>query len=80
MTNPRSYIMQNLDMMLWALWHYWPSGAMFVFNCYKQWGTLVARNGQGTAYFVRSRERVTQGDPLLMVTYELNIPTFHHVH
>ena len=38
---------------------------MFVSNCYKKWGTLVAQDGQGSACFVPSREGVTQGDPPL---------------
>ena len=33
--------LQSPVMMLWVVRHYWPSGAIFVFNCYKQWGTLV---------------------------------------
>jgi hypothetical protein len=32
---------QNRIETLWAVRHKWPSGARFVFNCYKHWAVLV---------------------------------------
>ena len=59
--------------MLWAVRHLWMSGASFVFNCYHHWSSLVLRNGNGTASFLHSREVVTQGDPIKMITYGIVI-------
>ena len=59
--------------MLWAVSYYWPSDAIFVSNCYKQWCTLVVRDDQESVCFVQSRKGVTQGDPISMVTYGLGI-------
>ena len=59
-------------MMLWSVRHLWPSGARFVFNCYRHWSTLVVRGYSGTdSAFLSSREGVTQGDPLSMIVYGL---------
>ena len=53
---------------------------MFVSNCYKQWDTPMVHNGQDSMSFVLSREGVTQGDPLSMVTYGLGIlPLIGHI-
>ena len=60
--------------MLWKVRHLWPSGARFVFNCYCHWSSLVLRNRNGAASFLHSREGVTQGDPLSMVSYCIGIP------
>ena len=32
---------ENWTALLWAVWHKWPSGAQFTFNCYRHWDTLV---------------------------------------
>jgi hypothetical protein len=32
---------QNRTAMIWTVWHQWPSGAQFAFNCYQHWGTLM---------------------------------------
>ena len=59
--------------MLWTVRHVWPSGACFVFNCYRHWSSLVLRNGNGTTIFLHSKEGVTQGVPLAMIVYEIGI-------
>ena len=64
---------QNRIEMLWAVRHEWPSGARFVFNCYKHWAVLVLRGNDGHAVFIFSKEGVTQGDPLSMFAYGIGI-------
>ena len=60
--------------MLWAVRHEWPSGAHFTFNCYPHWATLVVRDtGDGSCHFLHSKEAVTQGDPLVMITYGIGV-------
>ena len=55
--------------MVWAVWHKWPSGAQFTFNCYHHWGALVVRDtGYSSGHFLHIKEGVTQGDPLAMIT------------
>ena len=49
------------------------SGACLVFNFYHHWSSLVLRNGNGTAIFLHSREVVTQGGPITMITYGIVI-------
>ena len=56
--------------MLWMVRHEWPSGARFVFNCYRHWATLLLR-GKSGGCFLFSKEGVTQGDPLAMIAYGL---------
>ena len=41
--------------MLWEMRFEWPSGAQFVFNCYRHWATLVIRAGDGTVQFLFSK-------------------------
>jgi hypothetical protein len=64
---------QNRTGMLWTVRHEWPSGARFVFNCYKHWATLVLGSNNGTGAFLHSKEGVTQGDPLSMYAYGIGI-------
>lgn len=60
--------------MLWTVRHEWPSGARFVFNCYKHhYNILVIRNNNGTLCVTASKEGVTQGDPLAMIAYGLGL-------
>lgn len=59
--------------MLWNVRHEWPSGARFVFNCYKHWAILSIRGPNGSFEIVLSREGVTQGDPLAMIAYGIGI-------
>jgi hypothetical protein len=64
---------QNRIEMLWAVQHEWPSGARFVFNCYKHWAVLVLRGNDGRAVFIFSKEGVSQGDLLSMFAYGIGI-------
>ena len=41
--------------MLWTVCHVWPSVARFVFNCYRQWSSIVLLNWNGTARLKQSR-------------------------
>jgi hypothetical protein len=59
--------------MLYTVQHEWPTGARFVFNCYKHWATLVLQGNNGTGTFIFSKEGVTQGDPLSMFAYRIGI-------
>jgi hypothetical protein len=60
---------QNQIAMLWAVRHEWPSGARFTFNCYKHWSSLMIHGNNSTGVVLHSKEGVTQGDPLAMITY-----------
>ena len=55
--------------MIWTVQYLLPSGARFVFICYRHWSLLVLRNVNGTASILHSREGVTQGGPLAMIVY-----------
>ena len=65
---------ENLTAMLWAVWHEWTGGAQFTFNCYRHWSTLVVRDTvDGSGHFLHSKEGVTQGDPIAMITYGIGV-------
>ena len=65
---------ENRTAMLWDVWHEWPSGAQFTFNCYRHWATLVVWDtGDGSGHFLHSKEGVTQGDPLTMIAYGIGV-------
>ena len=65
---------ENRTAMLWAVRYEWPSGAQFTYNCYRHWSTLVVRNTEdGSGHFLHSKEGVTQGDPLAMITYGIGV-------
>ena len=38
----------NRTAMLWAVRNEWPSGARFIFNCYRHWATLMIRARDST--------------------------------
>ena len=59
--------------MLWTVRHHWPVGERFTFNCYKHWAQLLLRQPGEPPVTILSRERVTQGDPLLMVLYGVTL-------
>ena len=65
---------ENRTAMLWAVQHEWPSGGQFTFNCYRHWATLVVRDtGDGSCHFLHIKEGVTQGDPLTMIAYGIEV-------
>ena len=65
---------ENRTAMLWAVRQEWPSGAHFTFNCYRHWAILVVRDiGDGSGHFLHSKEGVTQGDSLAMITYGIGV-------
>ena len=66
----------NQKSTFWAVRHEWPSGTQFTFKCY--WSTLLVRDtGDGSGHFLISKEGVTQGDTLSMITYGIGVPSPH---
>ena len=59
--------------MLWAVQFEWPRGLQFTFNCYCHWVNMVVCNEDGSGYFLRSKECMTQGYPLAMIAYGIGI-------
>ena len=60
--------------VLWAIRNEWPSGTRFTFNCCRHWYTLVVRDTEDwSGHFSHSKEGVTQGDPLSMITYGIGV-------
>ena len=59
--------------MLWTVQHRWPAGAKFVFNCYSHWEQLLLCQPEDPPVTILSQEGVTQGDPLSMVLYGINL-------
>ena len=59
--------------MMWTVWHRWPAEVRFMFNCYRHWAQLLIRQPGETPVKILSQERVTQGDPLLMVLYGITL-------
>ena len=65
---------ENRTAMLWAVWHEWPSGAQFTFNCYYHGATLVVRDtGDGSGHFLHSKEGVNQGNSLAIISYGIRV-------
>ena len=59
--------------MLWTARHRWPTGARFVFNCYRHWAELLLCQPGEPPVTILSREGVTQSDPLSMVLYGITL-------
>ena len=59
----------NRNGILWTIHHSWPSGAHFVFNCYRHWSLVVLWNRNGAVSFLHSRKVLTNGYPLDMLAY-----------
>ena len=57
--------------MLWTVRHHCPSGARFALKFYRHETLLVIHWTATVFIFIRSREEVTQGKPLLEVLYGL---------
>ena len=65
---------ENRTAMLWDVRQKWPSGAQFTFKYYRHWATLVVRDiGDGSGQFLQSKEGVTQGYPLAMISYGIRV-------
>ena len=63
---------ENQTAILWAVQNEWPSGAQFTFNFNRHWATLMVWDtGDGSGYFLHSKEGVIQGDPLAMIVYDI---------
>ena len=59
--------------MLWNVYHLWPAGARFAFNCYCFANLLLCRSNSGEALQMWSKEGQIQGDPLAMFLYGIGI-------
>ena len=59
--------------MLWTARHLCPSGARFIFYCYRHWSSLILLNRNRTESIILIREGVTQGDNLAMIAYGIRI-------
>ena len=61
--------------MCWTVRYEWPCGARFTFNCVIGTGrsSWSEPAGSGHVLFIPSKEGVTRGDPLAMVTYGLSL-------
>ena len=57
---------ENWMEILRAIQYEWPSGT---FNCYHHWDALVVHNAGGSGHFFHIKEGMTQGDPLVIITY-----------
>ena len=65
---------ENWTAMLWAVRHEWPGGAQFTFKFYCHLATLVVRDTVDRyGHFLHSKEGVTQGDPLAMISYGIGV-------
>ena len=65
-----AFIEGNRTNMLWTVWHLWPTGARFTFNCYRHHLMLYLKSADGCEFeIIHSREEVTQGDPFPMIAY-----------
>ena len=60
----------NREATLWNSRVLWPRCSRFLFNTYQGHATLILH---GTTDVVLSREGVTQGDPLSMLTYAIAV-------
>ena len=59
--------------MLWTLWHCWPAGARFAFNCYRHRAQILLRQMVEPPVKILSQEGVTQGDPISMLLYRITL-------
>ena len=56
--------------MLWSVRHECPSGMQFTINFLRHWANLVVIGTEdGSGHFLHSKEGVTQGEPLAIITY-----------
>ena len=65
---------ENWIAIFWAVWHEWSNGAHFTFNFYRHGATLVVRDTEdGSGHLLHSKENVTQGDSLAMISYGIGV-------
>ena len=60
--------------MLWTVWHRWPTGARFAFNCYGHSVQLLIFQTSDVPVILMSHEGVNHSDPLSMVPYGITLP------
>ena len=51
----------NQTGILWSVCRLWKSGYSFIFKCYRHWSSLILRNSNWLASFLRSMVVVTRG-------------------
>jgi len=71
----------SCKVVMWTICHRWPSSCQFAFNCYQHAAQLVIHCNGRPCSVILSQERVTQGDPILMVIYSIALmPLTETVH
>ncbi len=59
--------------MLWTVRHLWPKGSQFAFNCYRHGAMLIVQNSVHSPLILCSCKTITQGDPMAMVPYGVEL-------
>ena len=59
--------------MLWTVRHRWSKGSRFAFNCYRHACILIVHQDGDECLEILSEEGVTQGDPLAMILYGIDL-------
>ena len=59
--------------MMWTVWHSWPAGARFTFNCYMHWAQLILFQMGEPPVTILSREGLTEGYSISMVLYGMTL-------
>ena len=58
---------------MWVFQYEWTIFSQFTFNFCHHWATLVIQDGGGVRHFLHSKEGVTHGYLLAMITYVLGV-------
>ena len=59
--------------ILWNVRHRWPAGERFAFNYYRHWAQHILHQLGKPPVKILSKEGITQGDPISMVLYGINL-------
>ena len=59
--------------MMWTVRHRWTAGARSAFNYYKDWTQLLIRQTGDPSVMLLIQEGVTQGGPISVVLYGINL-------